>query len=189
MTLDNWQTAPHLHWSFQHIADIFPTATISRGPDRRSRPASRTSVRQRDLDMHDMRTEVHTVGATMQATETDGWMVVHHGGCSPSSTACDMEPDTLHLLMSVSKSLVGVVAGALVGGLLDVEDLVTAYVPELCDSGLRRGDGAPPARHAIGHRLLRGLPRPERGGPTARAGHRLGTAQHTRLPGTLRASC
>ena len=31
ITLDNWQSAPHLVWSFQHVADLFPTATISRG--------------------------------------------------------------------------------------------------------------------------------------------------------------
>ena len=26
VTLDNWQTAPQLSWSFQHIEDLFPTA-------------------------------------------------------------------------------------------------------------------------------------------------------------------
>ena len=31
VTLDNWQTAPQLSWSFQHIADLFPTAAIPRG--------------------------------------------------------------------------------------------------------------------------------------------------------------
>ena len=31
VTLDNWQTAPQLAWSFQHIDDLFPTAPISRG--------------------------------------------------------------------------------------------------------------------------------------------------------------
>jgi CubicO group peptidase (beta-lactamase class C family) len=49
-----------------------------------------------------------------------------------------MEPATLHLLMSVSKSIVGVLAGALVGeGALNVEEQVTAYVPELAWSGYR----------------------------------------------------
>ena len=31
VTLENWQSAAHLHWTFQHIADFLPTATISRG--------------------------------------------------------------------------------------------------------------------------------------------------------------
>src|SRR4029450_3814218 len=52
--------------------------------------------------------------------------------------AGEMEPDTLHLLMSVSKSIVGVLVGALAGqGGLDLEGQVTAYVPELEHSGYR----------------------------------------------------
>ena len=31
VTLDNWQSAAHLHWTFQHVADFLPTAMISRG--------------------------------------------------------------------------------------------------------------------------------------------------------------
>ena len=31
VSLDNWQAAPYLHWSFQHVAELLPTATISRG--------------------------------------------------------------------------------------------------------------------------------------------------------------
>ena len=31
VTLDNWQTADQLPWTFQHMAEIFPTAPIRRG--------------------------------------------------------------------------------------------------------------------------------------------------------------
>ena len=31
VTLDNWQSAGQLNWTFQHMAEIFPTAPISRG--------------------------------------------------------------------------------------------------------------------------------------------------------------
>ena len=31
LSLDNWQSASHLQWTFQHIADFLPTAVISRG--------------------------------------------------------------------------------------------------------------------------------------------------------------
>jgi len=31
LTLENWQSASQLHWTFQHIADFLPTAVISRG--------------------------------------------------------------------------------------------------------------------------------------------------------------
>ncbi|RAF05730.1 hydrolase, partial [Burkholderia multivorans] len=47
-----------------------------------------------------------------------------------------MRPETEHLLMSVSKSLVGTVAGVLVGaGEIETSRLVTDYVPELAESG------------------------------------------------------
>ena len=51
----------------------------------------------------------------MKATETDGWMVVHEGKVVAEQYAGAMEPDTLHLLMSVSKSIVGILVGALAG--------------------------------------------------------------------------
>ena len=74
----------------------------------------------------------------MKATETDGWMVVHEGKVVAEQYAGAMEPDTLHLLMSVSKSIVGILVGALAGqGVLSVEEQVTAYVPELEHSGYR----------------------------------------------------
>ena len=31
VTLDNWQSAGQLNWTFQHMAEIFPTTPISRG--------------------------------------------------------------------------------------------------------------------------------------------------------------
>ena len=74
----------------------------------------------------------------MKATETDGWMVVHDGKLVAEQYAGAMEPDTLHLLMSVSKSIVGILVGALAGqGVLNVEEPVTTYVPELEHSGYR----------------------------------------------------
>ena len=88
----------------------------------------------------------------MKATETDGWMVVHDGRLLAEQYAGAMEPATLHLLMSVSKSIVGILVGALVGeGAINVDEQVTTYVPELARSGYSRGHGAPLARHAIGH--------------------------------------
>ena len=63
-----------------------------------------------------------TVGEVMAATDTDGWMVVQRGRMLAEHYFGGMTADTSHLLMSVSKSLVGDVAGALVGsGALDVD--------------------------------------------------------------------
>jgi CubicO group peptidase (beta-lactamase class C family) len=137
VTLDNWQTAAQIGWTFCHIAEIFPTAVISRG----SEPAAPLLRRVEPFDELSCGTadgRPTTVGATMSATNTDGWMVVHGDQILAEQYAGAMEPATLHLLMSVSKSIVGILAGALVGeGVLDVEEQVTAYVPELERSGYR----------------------------------------------------
>jgi CubicO group peptidase (beta-lactamase class C family) len=135
VTLDNWQTAEQVGWTFCHIAEIFPTATISRGSER-AVPLSRRITSFADLSCRDADGESTTVGAIMKATETDGWMVVHDGKLVAEQYAGAMEPDTLHLLMSVSKSVVGILVGALAGqGVLNVDEQVTAYVPELEHSG------------------------------------------------------
>ena len=135
VTLDNWQVAPQLQWSFQHIEDLFPTAIISRGSD------SAADLQPSFLPVGDLAVpqpdgSVLTVAETMAATNTDGWMICQHGRMIAEHYRDGMDLSTRHLLMSVSKSLVGVVAGALVvGGTLDLLRPLTAYVPALETTG------------------------------------------------------
>ena len=137
VTLDNWQTADQVGWTFCHIAEIFPTALISRGSEA-AVPLSRSIMPVAEIGCRDADGESTTVGAIMKATETDGWMVVHDGRLLAEQYAGAMEPATLHLLMSVSKSIVGILVGALVGqGAIRVDDALTRYVPELAGSGYR----------------------------------------------------
>jgi CubicO group peptidase (beta-lactamase class C family) len=137
VTLDNWQTAEQVSWTFCHIAEIFPTALISRGSEA-AVPLSRSIMPMAEIGCRDADGESTTVGAIMKATETDGWMVVHNGQLLAEQYAGAMEPATLHLLMSVSKSIVGILVGALVGqGAINVDDELTRYVPELAESGYR----------------------------------------------------
>jgi len=137
VTLDNWQAAPNLSWSFQHVADIVPTAAISRGAGPVALLA-RAASGVADIEVTGRGTGVHgaTVGEIMRATVTDGWMLAHRGIVLAEEYVGSMHPHTPHLLMSVSKSLVGSVVGALAAeGLVDVDAPVTAYVPALADSG------------------------------------------------------
>jgi CubicO group peptidase (beta-lactamase class C family) len=77
-----------------------------------------------------------TVDAIMASTSTDGWIVLHDGVVLAEAYPAAMPPATPHLLMSVSKSLVGCVAGSLVAqGVLDVDAEVASYVPALAKSG------------------------------------------------------
>src|SRR6059058_5482489 len=106
LTLDNWQTAPQLTWSFQHIADLFPTATISRGTGPVAGLPTRRSLLG-DVPVKLLDGSTSSVGAVMGATDTDGWIVVHDGRVLAEEYPRGMSPEARHLLMSVSKSLVG----------------------------------------------------------------------------------
>lgn len=134
-SLANWQAAPHLHWSFQHVAEFLPTATISRGQGRvASLHAAHSDVAAVAVTLPDGAPS--TVGQVMASTATDGWIVTHHGRVLAEHYYGGMQPQTAHLLMSVSKTLVAAVAGALVGrGALNVDAFVSDYVPALANSG------------------------------------------------------
>jgi CubicO group peptidase (beta-lactamase class C family) len=135
VTLENWQTVPQLRWSFQHIEELFPTAVIARG----SAPVA--SLQQQPEPLGDVAVELpdgtgSTVSEVIAETDTDGWIVVRHGCVLAESYPDGMPAETRHLLMSVSKSLVGTVAGALIAsGELDQSRPVTDYVPALGNSG------------------------------------------------------
>lgn len=135
ISLANWQSAPHLHWSFQHVAELLPTATISRGAGPVAPlPAAQSDVSAIAVTLPDGAPS--TVGQVMAATATDGWIVTHRGRVLAEQYYGGMQPDTAHLLMSVSKTLVAAVAGALVGtGALNVDALASDYVPALANSG------------------------------------------------------
>jgi len=140
VTLDNWQSAGQLHWTFQHVADFLPTAVISRGsgPVAEFAPApDGDSSELAEIPLYD-RTNGRrtTVGEVMAATVTDGWIVTRRGKLLGEFYYGGMRADTSHLLMSVSKSLVGMVVGALTeDGTVDVDAELTYYVPALANSG------------------------------------------------------
>lgn len=136
LTLANWQSPEQLHWAFQHMADFLPVAAISRGTGPVAElPPEPTALAE--LPFYDAtHARQTTVGDVMAETVTDGWMVVHHGRTLAEHYHGGMTPDTVHILMSVSKTLIAGVVGALSGaGVLDVDAEVTAYVPELAASG------------------------------------------------------
>jgi len=130
VTLGNWQDPPFNRWAFQHIRELIPTARIPRG-DGRPRLLPRA---ERDLSALSFRSGGRrlTVGEMLAETSTDGFLVLHRGRIVTEQYFNGMGPDTPHLLMSVSKSVVSTVAGILAGrGSLDTAAPVVRIVPEL----------------------------------------------------------
>jgi CubicO group peptidase (beta-lactamase class C family) len=134
VTLANWRTAEFLRWSLQHTRQIVPTARVSRGgavAELSTTPKPLAEVPMPGTDGGDT-----TVGAVFASTYTDGFMVIHDGRVLVEEYPEGMAADTLHALMSVTKSVVGSVAAILVDrGLLDPAAPLTTYVPELAVSG------------------------------------------------------
>lgn len=135
ISLDNWLAAPYAQWSFQHVEDFVPTATISRGTGPvAALPAASSALSEIPVTSNGGVTT--TVGGVMATTGTDGWAVCHRGSMVAEEYLGDLGARTRHLLFSVSKSLVAAVAGALHGaGVLSLDAPVTKYVPALADCG------------------------------------------------------
>ena len=135
VTLANWQDPPFNRWAFRHMRELIPSQVIPAGPrgpgalPPSSRPAGNPSVTRPDGS-------IVTVEEVLAGTFTDAFVVVYDGDLVAERYYAGMSAGTRHLLMSVSKSIVGCVAGTLAGqGLLDPGAPVTAYVPEVAGSG------------------------------------------------------
>ena len=130
VTLDRWQDPPGNRWAFQHVRELIPTARIRRGPGpARELPRADQDVLSLPVVIGRTRS---TVGRILEETHTDGFLVLHRGCIVAEHYYNGLEPDTPHLLMSVSKSVTAAVAGCLAGrGQLDVAAPVTDVVPQL----------------------------------------------------------
>ena len=83
-----------------------------------------------------MNGETQTVADILADTHTDAFLVLSHGRIVAERYFGTMTDSTRHLIMSVSKSIVGCVAGLLVERRqLDPNAQVTDYVPEVAGAG------------------------------------------------------
>ena len=94
-------------------------------------------------------------------TYTDGFLVLHDGRVVTEQYPTGMPADRTHMLMSVSKSLVGCVVGMLADqGAIDVTAAGGLLHPRARRVRLPRRHGPRRARHAVRDHVLRGVPDP-----------------------------
>jgi len=133
----DWDRPPWNRWSFQHMREILPTVEVWRGNGDR-KPLERN---ERDLDelaVRDSFGNATTLAGLLDETFTDGFLVLKDGAAAYERYFNGMTERTLHLSQSMAKSVTGMVAGILVGrGLLDPAAEITAYLPELGQTGWR----------------------------------------------------
>jgi len=143
VTLANWQDPPFSSWAFRHTREVLPSHRIpGAGPaaipipvsDRPGVTAGGSPIGAVTLTRLD--TTTATLDDVLASTHTDAFVLLHDGRLVEERYAEGMAPHTTHLVMSVSKSLVSCVTAILAErGLLDPQDPVDRFVPEIADSG------------------------------------------------------
>jgi hypothetical protein len=133
VTLANWQDPPFNRWAFRHMRELMPSQLIPAG-----RPAALPGAAAGLPNPLVWRLDGSTATAAdvFASTYTDALVVLHDGELVAEQYDAGMTDGTRHLLMSVSKSIVGCVAAVLAErGRLDLAAPVTTYVPEVGCSG------------------------------------------------------
>lgn len=136
VTTANWGYAPHNRWSFRHVQQLLPTCRLANDPARYV-PFAREPRDVLELRYTARDGSSPTVRQMLHASSTDAFAVLHHG-----KLACEyflegtgtngMGAHDHHLLNSVTKSFVGMLAGiAVQQGRLDVSAPIQRYLPDL----------------------------------------------------------
>ncbi|MCB1744134.1 MAG: serine hydrolase [Gammaproteobacteria bacterium] len=133
-TLGNWRQAPYNAWAFHNVQRLLPTAPVRAAT--RPWPLPR---RMRSLDRIPITTRTagtEPLGQALRSMHTDAFIVLHRGCILEERYFNGMQPDSPHILMSVSKSLTAAVAGVLIDdGRLDPHRSIGSIIPALEASG------------------------------------------------------
>jgi CubicO group peptidase (beta-lactamase class C family) len=133
VTLANWRQAPFSAWGFRNVRRLIPTANIAASGHSTALEMSLEEIGHIGFTGHDGNPT--TVGHALRATHTDALVVLRRGRIAAEWYGNGMSATTPHIVFSVSKSICGTLGGILVHrGLLDPDDRVIDYVPELASS-------------------------------------------------------
>ena len=119
--LDNWRSTPYSKWAFHHVREIVPTADIE----------NKCGL-VNDLNLDIQRFEDLNLEQVMEETETDAIVIAQNNSILFEKYNNGMSEKSPHILFSVSKSILGLIVGALIGNkTLNESDLIIKFVPEL----------------------------------------------------------
>jgi CubicO group peptidase (beta-lactamase class C family) len=133
----NWDLPPFNRWSFLNMRSLFPTADVKSSCGG-IKPLSVAKQNLLPIEFTDHKGASATVSEFIDNTYTDGLIVLHRNRVIAENYYNEMLPDTPHLSQSVSKSIVGCLAGILCDqGILDIDAPLVDYVPELASCGYK----------------------------------------------------
>jgi CubicO group peptidase (beta-lactamase class C family) len=134
LTLESFQFGPVNRWSFSHMREVIPTVNIPRDPDRfLLLKKSDAPVADFSVAFQGRKQSIDEIAAHQYI---DGLLIIKDGEILFEKYYGHLTQDRPHLMNSVSKSLVGLVAGKLAAeGAVDLDKPVSHYVPALARSG------------------------------------------------------
>lgn len=132
VTLANWRTAPFNEWAFHHVSEVVPSAIIKHDVAKVKPFATGCDLALPTIQFGG---ETVTSEEFLQRSHTDGLVVLHNNELLHETYRSGMTVSDPHILMSVSKSMLGLLVGALVDqGKLDLNASAEFYLPELKSS-------------------------------------------------------
>ena len=132
VTLSNWRTPPFNRWAFNHVSELVPSAFV-----RSATGATPLEAEPHGLTEFRLSHGGRSLGFDdwLETTCTDSIVVLKNGKVVFETYADGQSPAIPHIWMSVSKSILGLVAGIVAGrGQLDVKAPLTEVLPELAGS-------------------------------------------------------
>ncbi len=134
VTWANWIAAPYNRWAFQHLRELRPTLAVTAGPLAPSDLPSNVS----DLGSFTFASvsgRRQTLIDHLLASYTDAFLVMQGGSIRFEQYWNGQTPATRHIMFSVTKSVIGLVAEILIDrGVFDARKTIADYVPELSAS-------------------------------------------------------
>ena len=128
VTLENWRTSPFSQWAFHHVREVVPTAEIQNDP-------------QAVWTLNAQAAPFNTAALTslINETSTDAVVIMQDDKLIFESYHNGMRPDDPHIIFSVSKSILGLIAGLLIrDDIIKDTDLMTDYLPEMLGTAYDR---------------------------------------------------
>lgn len=144
VTLANWRTPEASAWAFRHVRDLIPTVSVPASTPWRLEPFVDNSL----FDQKVLRpgSAGNSIREELGTSHTNAVVVLHEGRLVGEWYADKVQPEDLHIVFSVSKSITALFAGVLAStGRLDVEAPIVRYIPELEGSGY----GSATVRHLL----------------------------------------
>ena len=131
--LDTWQDGPMNRWAFQNVSTFLPTRKIEAS----TKPLEFKASIDDTLDAItiDVADSTYTLPELLADVDTDAIVVVRKGTLVYEKYFNGMTEGSVHLLQSVSKSILGALYAIMAErGVVDIDKPIAFYLPELVGS-------------------------------------------------------